>query len=70
MELTELIAGPALIAVTALMVMLARPKEGEPAHFIKYWPVGQAYTLAAMGSAVLGIALLVSRIPAVQALQH
>jgi hypothetical protein len=61
----ELIVGPALIAVTVLMILLARPKDGISARFLKSWPVGQAYSLLAMSSAVIGVALLISRLPAI-----
>jgi hypothetical protein len=59
----ELILGPALIAVTVLMILVARPKDGESAPFLKSWPVGQAYSLAAMASAVAGATLVISRLP-------
>ena len=55
------------MALTVLMILLAQPREGEPAPFLRSWSV---ISLMAMASAVLGIALVISRIPAVQALQH
>jgi hypothetical protein len=65
MELTEFILGPAFIALTVMMILVARPKDGVSARFLKSWPVGQAYSLAAMSSAVIGVALLISRLPAI-----
>ena len=70
MEAIELIVGPACIAVTLLMILMARPLAGEPARFLKSWPVAQGYALVALASAVAGAALLISHIPAVPALQH
>jgi hypothetical protein len=53
--------GLALVAVTVVMVALARPnKAGEPALFLRVWAVGQAYVLGAMTSAVVGITLMLS----------
>ena len=40
------------MALTALMILPAQPREGEPAPFLSSWPVGQAYSLMAMASAV------------------
>jgi hypothetical protein len=54
-----LLVALALVALTALMVLAARPKDGESAPFLKSWPVGQAYTLVAMTSAVSGVAMLI-----------
>ena len=63
MESLELIVGPALVALTVLMILVARPKDGEPASFLRSWPVGQAYSLLAMASAVFGATLVISRLP-------
>jgi len=57
------ILGGALIVLTALMVLVARPKDGVSASFLKSWPLGQAYALAAMTSAVAGVTLIVSNWP-------
>jgi uncharacterized membrane protein YozB (DUF420 family) len=58
-----MILGLALVAVTLLMILAARPKDGESAQFLKSWPVGQAYVLTAMSSAVAGVTLLVANWP-------
>ena len=60
----ELILGPARIAATMLMILAAWPKSGEPAWFLKSWPVGQAYSLLAIAiaSAVAGVTLVISRL--------
>jgi hypothetical protein len=56
-------AGLVLIAVTVAMIAVARPADGESAPFLKVWIVGQAYTLAAMVSAVVGVTILISTWP-------
>jgi hypothetical protein len=55
-----LISGAALIGVTVLMVLLARPVDGEPARFLRSWVLGQTYALVALSSAVSGITLMLS----------
>ena len=52
-------AGLVLIAVTIAMIVVARPADGESAPFLRVWVVGQLYALAAMGSAVLGVTILI-----------
>ena len=47
--------GLVLIAITVAMITVARPADGELAPFLKVWFVGQAYALAAMVSAVVGV---------------
>jgi hypothetical protein len=61
--MTYLVLGLALIGVTIVMVLLARPKDRESARFLKVWIVGQAYALTAMVSAVVGVTLVISRWP-------
>ena len=56
-------AGLVLIAVTIAMVVVARPKNGVSAPFLKVWIVGQAYALAAMVSAVIGVTIIISTWP-------
>ena len=56
-------AGLVLIAVTIAMVVVARPKNGVSAPFLKVWTVGQAYALAAMVSAVIGVTIIISTWP-------
>lgn len=58
-----MILGVALLAVTVLLILAARPKDGMSARFLKSWPVGQAYVLTAMGSAVAGVTLIVAKWP-------
>lgn len=56
-------AGLVLIAVTIAMVVVARPKNGVSAPFLKVWIVGQAYALTAMVSTVIGITVIISTWP-------
>jgi hypothetical protein len=58
-----MIAGVALVAITVAMIYLARPSDGVSAPFLRVWIVGQMYVMAALVSAVSGIALLVSNWP-------
>lgn len=53
-------AGLVLIAITIAMLVVARPKNGESAPFLKIWIVGQAYALTAMVSAVIGVTIIIS----------
>ncbi|HZL31702.1 MAG TPA: hypothetical protein VFC54_11685 [Pseudolabrys sp.] len=55
--------GFVLIAVTLVMVLVARPAGVEPARFLKVWFVGQIYALTALVSAVMGITLVISNRP-------
>jgi hypothetical protein len=52
-----------LIAVTIAMLLAARPRDGEPAPFLKIWVVGQVYALAAMVSAVMGVTIMIVNRP-------
>lgn len=56
-------AGLVLIAITIAMIVIARPKDGVSAPFLKVWIVGQIYTLIAMVSAVTGVTIIVSTWP-------
>ena len=56
-------AGLILIAVTVAMLLLARPRNGETAPFLKIWIVGQIYALAAMVSTVVGLTIIISTWP-------
>lgn len=56
-------AGPVLIALTIAMILVARPKGGESAPFVKVWIVGQLYALTAMVSTVMGITIVVTHWP-------
>lgn len=55
--------GLVLIAVTVGMVLVARPADGVSAPFLKIWAVGQAYVLAALTSAVIGVTLVINNLP-------
>jgi len=52
-------AGLVLIAVTIAVVVVARPKDGVSAPFLKVWIVGQAYALTAIVSAVIGVTIII-----------
>ena len=52
-------AGLVLIAVTAAMIVVGRPVDGESAPFLRVWIVGQLYALAAMVSAVIGVTIMI-----------
>jgi hypothetical protein len=54
------VVGIALIALTVAMVVVARPKDGKSAPFLKNWVIGQGYVLAAMASSVIGITIAIS----------
>ena len=56
-------AGLVLIAITIAMIVIARPKDGVSAPFLKVWIVGQIYALAAMVSAVIGVTIIISTWP-------
>ena len=53
-------AGLVLIAITIAMIVIARPKDGVSAPFLKVWIVGQIYALTAMVSAVIGVTIIIS----------
>jgi hypothetical protein len=54
------ISGAALIGLTVLMLLAARPVNGEPVRFLRSWALGQVYALAALASAVSGATLMLS----------
>lgn len=56
--------GIGLIALTVAMILGARPKMDEDsAPYLKVWPVGQAYALVAMTSAVAGVTTILTHWP-------
>jgi hypothetical protein len=57
------VLGAGLVGLTVLMLILARPTDGEPAAFLRSWVVGQAYALVAMISSVSGGALMIFNWP-------
>jgi hypothetical protein len=52
--------GLTFIAVTVIMMLVARPRDGVSAPFLRIWIVGQVYVLVALVSAVLGAAAIIS----------
>jgi hypothetical protein len=52
--------GLTFIAVTVVMMLVARPSDGVSAPFLRIWIVGQVYVLVALVSAVLGAAAIIS----------
>jgi hypothetical protein len=57
------IFGIVLVALTATMVLVARPVAGELAQFLRVWFVGQAYVLGALASALAGITVMINTWP-------
>jgi hypothetical protein len=58
------IGGVVLIAIAVAMVLLARPKDGVSARFLKgLWIVGQVYTLIIMICAVIGVSAIIVNWP-------
>ena len=59
----NLATGLVLVAVTVVMMYLARPSDGVSAPFLRVWIVGQLYVMTALVSAVAVAALLISNRP-------
>ncbi len=59
----NLVLGVALIAVAAGMILLARPRDGVSAPYLKVYIVGQAYIMTAMIAAVMGVARVIVNWP-------
>ena len=56
--------GVVLIAFAVAMVVLARPKDGVSARFLKGpWIVGQVYTLITMICVVIGVSVIIVNWP-------
>ena len=56
--------GFVLIAIAIAMIVVARPKDGESARFLKGpWIVGQVYTMIAMICIVVGISTIIVNWP-------
>lgn len=55
--------GLILLALTVGMIVVARPTDGVSARFLTNWALGQAYALAALASAVIGICLILNDLP-------
>jgi hypothetical protein len=56
-------AGLILLAITLVMLVLARALHVELARFLKIWIVRQAYAMTAMVSAVLGLTIIIATWP-------
>jgi hypothetical protein len=53
-----------LIAIAAAMFVVAKPKDGESARFLKgQWIVGQLYVMTTMICSVLGISAIIVNWP-------
>jgi len=59
----DLTAGLVLVAITIVMLVVGRPSDGVAAPYLKNWVAGQAYTLTALASAVLGVTVIVANWP-------
>lgn len=59
----NLIAGVALIAVAAGMILVARPSDGVSAPYLRIFIVGQIYLLTAMIAVVVGVAVVIVNWP-------
>jgi hypothetical protein len=55
--------GLALIALAIAMLLLARPRNGESAPFLKAWVFIQAYVLTLMTSGLTGVTLVIRSWP-------
>ena len=56
-------AGMVLLAITIVMLAVARRTNGIVAGLLKNWLAGQAYALTALASAVLGVTVIVANWP-------
>jgi hypothetical protein len=60
----NVIGGVILIAIAVAMLILARPKDGVSARFLKGpWIVGQAYVMITMIFGIIGIAAVIVNWP-------
>jgi hypothetical protein len=60
----NIIGGVILIAIAVAMLIVARPKDGVSACFLKGpWIVGQAYVMIAMISGVIGVSAIIVNWP-------
>lgn len=57
------VAGLVLLVAAGGMIVLARPADGAAAPFLKNWIVGQAYALAALATAVVGVSMILNDLP-------
>jgi hypothetical protein len=55
-----LISGLVLIVFAIGLIIVARPRGGEPVTFLRYWPVGQAYVMGVLIAAVTGVTMVIS----------
>ena len=60
----NVIGGVISIAIAVAMLILARPKDGVSAHFLKGpWIVGQPYVMIAMIFGVIGVSAVIVNWP-------
>lgn len=60
----NIIGGVILIAIAVAMLLLARPKDGVSARFLKGpWIVGQAYVMITMIFGVIGVSAVIVNWP-------
>ena len=60
----NVIGGIILIAIAVAMLIMAKPKDGVSARFLKGpWIVGQAYIMIAMISGVIGVSSIIVNWP-------
>ena len=60
----NVIGGIILIAIAVAMLIMAKPKDGVSARFLKGpWIVGQAYIMIAMISGVIGVTSIIVNWP-------
>jgi hypothetical protein len=57
-----LISGLVLIAFAIGLIIVARPRGGEPARFLRHWPVGQAYVMGVLIAAVTGVTMVIASV--------
>jgi hypothetical protein len=56
-------AGLIMLAIALAMVLLARPRDGVSAPFLRVWIVGQLYAMASLICIVMGVTLVVINWP-------
>ena len=61
--LMKFVIGVALIVIAVGMVLLARPRDGESAPYLRIYIVGQLYILTALIGMVMGTALMIVNWP-------
>lgn len=59
----KFVIGVALIVIAAGMILLARPRDGKSAPYLRIYIVGQLYILTALIGTVMGAALMIVNWP-------